>query len=99
MGLRERKRADTRRAIQEHALRLCLAAGFETTTVAEIAAAAGVSQMTVFRHHSEVSRLNATAAGGFVKVEPRLFELFARCAVWARETGGAPARSSTKLGR
>ncbi len=46
-------------------------------------------QMTVFRDHSEVSRLNATAAGGFVAVEPRLFELFARCAVWTRETGGA----------
>jgi FAD:protein FMN transferase len=46
-------------------------------------------QMTVFRDHSEVSRLNATAASGFVEVEPRLFELFARCAVWTRETGGA----------
>ena len=46
-------------------------------------------QMTVFRDHSEVSRLNATAAAGFVEVEPRLFELFARCAVWTRETGGA----------
>jgi thiamine biosynthesis lipoprotein len=46
-------------------------------------------QMTVFREHSEVSRLNATAAGGFVEVEPRLFDLFARCAIWTKETGGA----------
>jgi FAD:protein FMN transferase len=46
-------------------------------------------QMTVFRDHSEVSRLNATAADAFVAVEPRLFELFSRCAVWTRETGGA----------
>jgi thiamine biosynthesis lipoprotein len=46
-------------------------------------------QMTVFRDHSEVVRLNATAATEFVEVEPRLFELFARCAVWTRETGGA----------
>src|SRR6476469_8228246 len=46
-------------------------------------------QMTVFRDHSEVSRLNAAAASEFVEVEPRLFELFSRCAVWTRETGGA----------
>src|SRR6266567_1627055 len=46
-------------------------------------------QMTVFRDHSEVSRLNATAADSFVEVESRLFELFERCAIWTRETGGA----------
>lgn len=46
-------------------------------------------QMTVYRDHSEVSRLNARAATEFVVVEPHLFELFARCAVWTRETGGA----------
>lgn len=46
-------------------------------------------QMTVYRDHSEVPRLNATAASGFVEVEPRLFELFSRCAIWTRETGGA----------
>jgi FAD:protein FMN transferase len=46
-------------------------------------------QMTVFRDHSEVSRINATASDGFVEVEPGLFELFSRCAVWTRETEGA----------
>ena len=46
-------------------------------------------QMTVYRDHSEVSRLNASAASGFVGVEARLFELFERCAIWTRETGGA----------
>jgi thiamine biosynthesis lipoprotein len=45
--------------------------------------------MTVFRDHSEVSRLNASAASGSAEVEPRLFELLSRCAVWTRETGGA----------
>ncbi|HEY1192224.1 MAG TPA: FAD:protein FMN transferase [Gemmata sp.] len=47
------------------------------------------SQLTVFRDGSEVARLNAAAADGFVEVEPRLFELLARCAVWTKETGGA----------
>lgn len=46
-------------------------------------------QMTVFRDHSEVSRLNATAANGPVVVEERLFDLFSRCASWSNETGGA----------
>lgn len=49
-GRRERKKAQTRQAIQEHALRLFLANGYETTTVAEIASAAGVSHMTFFRY-------------------------------------------------
>jgi thiamine biosynthesis lipoprotein len=46
-------------------------------------------QMTVFRDHSEVSRLNATASAAFVEVELRLFELLSRCAIWTKETSGA----------
>ncbi|MBY0459108.1 MAG: FAD:protein FMN transferase [Gemmataceae bacterium] len=46
-------------------------------------------QLTVYREHSEVSRLNETACGGFVEVEPHLFDLLARCAVWTKETAGA----------
>ncbi len=49
-GLRERKKAQTRRSIQEHALKLFLSQGYENTTVEQIAAAAGVSHMTFFRH-------------------------------------------------
>lgn len=46
-------------------------------------------QMTVYRDHSEVSRLNQTAASEFVEVERGLFDLFSRCAAWTRETDGA----------
>ncbi|MGH3940924.1 MAG: TetR family transcriptional regulator [Pseudonocardiaceae bacterium] len=49
-GLRAQQKARTRQTIQEHALRLFLANGYEATTVAEIAAAAGVSHMTFFRY-------------------------------------------------
>ena len=49
-GLRERKKAETRSRIQETAVRLFLAKGYDATTVEEIATAAGVSHMTFFRH-------------------------------------------------
>jgi AcrR family transcriptional regulator len=49
-GLRERKKAKTHLAIQEAALRLFRAQGYETTTVEQIAAAAEVSPSTYFRY-------------------------------------------------
>ncbi len=47
---RARKKAATKHAIQEHALRLFVDKGYDATTVDEIAAAAGVSHMTFFRY-------------------------------------------------
>ncbi|MFO0826243.1 MAG: FAD:protein FMN transferase [Gemmataceae bacterium] len=46
-------------------------------------------QMTVYREHSEVSRLNAAASDAPIEVEPRLFDLFTRCAGWTHESEGA----------
>jgi AcrR family transcriptional regulator len=49
-GLRERKKARTRAAIQEHALRLFDRQGYQATTTEEIAAAAEISVSTLFRY-------------------------------------------------
>jgi AcrR family transcriptional regulator len=50
LTLRERKKAKTKAALQEHALRLFREQGYAETTVEQIAAAAEVSPSTFFRY-------------------------------------------------
>ncbi|MBU8898486.1 TetR/AcrR family transcriptional regulator [Corallococcus sp. H22C18031201] len=49
-GLRARKRRETRKMISDVATGLFVARGFDAVTVAEVAAAANVSKMTVFNY-------------------------------------------------
>lgn len=49
-GLRERKKARTRAAIQSHALRLFTQQGYDGTTIDQIIDAAEVSESTFFRY-------------------------------------------------
>jgi AcrR family transcriptional regulator len=51
LSLRERKKLKTRRAIQEHALRLFREQGYDATTVEQITEAAEVSPSTFFRYY------------------------------------------------
>jgi len=46
-------------------------------------------QLSVFRPHSEVSRINREAAERACTVEPRLFELLSHCMDWSTTTSGA----------
>lgn len=51
-GLREEKKSQTRRAIADAALRLATEHGYANVTVAQIAAAAGVSRRTISNYYS-----------------------------------------------
>jgi AcrR family transcriptional regulator len=72
-SLRERKKAKTRAAIREHALRLFREQGYGATTVEQIAAAAEVSPSTFFRYYP--TKEDVVLRDDF---DDRLFEAFGR---------------------
>jgi AcrR family transcriptional regulator len=81
-GLRERKKQKTRWAIQEHALRLFRAHGYEQTTVEQIAAAAEVSPSTFFRYFK--TKEDVVLADEF---DPMLVEFVGRAPATASPVG------------
>jgi AcrR family transcriptional regulator len=93
VGLRERKRRETRAALSLAALRLCVQRGWEEVTVDGIAAAANVSPRT-FRNYFS-TKAEAVAAGHLERMLRIADELRARPAsepLWAAMTNSAAAQ-------
>ncbi len=59
-GLRERKKEHVRTTIQKEAIRLFTENGYDTTTVEQIAEAAGVSPATIYRYYKSKEDLVVT---------------------------------------
>jgi AcrR family transcriptional regulator len=72
-GLRERKKRATRDQIASNARRLFADRGFDDVTVAQVAAAAGVSEKTVFNHFA--AKEDLAFAGGEAPVRQLLEDI------------------------
>jgi AcrR family transcriptional regulator len=83
LGLRERKKAKTRAAIQRHALRLFREQGYEATTTSQIAAAAEVSDSTFFRYFP-----TKEAVVAWDDFDPQMIEIFK-----AQPVGSSPVKA------
>jgi AcrR family transcriptional regulator len=75
IGLRDRKRLETHARIREEAIRLFLTHGFESVTLDQIAAAAGVSRRSLFHYFTSKEEMVLAAK---VEIGPRLAEAVAR---------------------
>lgn len=81
------KAAETKALLQERALALFMEQGFDDTTIAQIAAASGVSQMTFFRHFP-----NKEAAVLDDPYDPLIADLI------AAQESALPGRERVRLG-
>jgi AcrR family transcriptional regulator len=63
VGLRERKKARTRRLIADAAARLFAERGYEQVAVSDVARAADVSEQTVYNHQVACAIARVTALG------------------------------------
>ena len=105
-GLRERKKAKTKIAIQQHAVRLFREQGFAATTVEQVAEAAEVSPSTVFRYFATKEDLvindeyDPVIFAAFVEQPPELTLIQAwRGALRAAIAGMTPPEVATQLDR
>ena len=102
VGLRERKKARTRAAIREHAIRLFREHGYAGTTVEQIAAAADVSPATFFRYFptkEDVVLQDDMDILTMEKLEAQPPELSAIAAVRGAAASAYAAMSAEDLGR
>jgi AcrR family transcriptional regulator len=89
LGLRERKKQQTRRAIADAAKRLFLEHGFDQVSVAEVARAADVSEQTIFNYFPTKEDL--------VYGRMDTFEQELLAAVRDRPAGDAPLRAFARF--
>ncbi|WSQ08895.1 TetR/AcrR family transcriptional regulator [Streptomyces sp. NBC_01231] len=93
--LREQRRAETQRTIQAHAVRLFTERGYDATTVTDVAEAAGVSPMTVYRHFPTKEDLVLVDQNGQLVAERIIVSSAAQPLV--RRIGSALIDSATTL--
>ncbi|MFD0969734.1 TetR/AcrR family transcriptional regulator [Plantactinospora endophytica] len=93
--LRAQRRAETQRMIQAHAVRLFAERGYDATTMTDVAEAAGVSPMTVYRHFPTKEDLVLVDQYGSLIAERIAASSAAQPLV--RRIGGALVESSTEL--
>jgi AcrR family transcriptional regulator len=105
LGARERQKAATRGAITEAAMTLFAAHGFDQVSVAAVAAAAGVTERTVFNHFPTKEDLVYPASVEFqdslataVRSRPAGASVFdaLRSFFLGTYAGGSPSRSSAR---
>jgi AcrR family transcriptional regulator len=98
LGLRERKRRETRAALSLAAIRLCMQRGWDAVTVSDIAAAANVSPRT-FRNYFS-TKAEAVAAGHserLLRIADGLRERPAREPLWTAIAHAVAAQFETPV--